>query len=231
MPTELQTIESKAGVWITAHHGILYLLLAVAIFFGVYQFEASRADIARTEADAAKTALAVEKDHSKQLSDVYAANEIERQKSIAQAQAAIADAKTKTQVQIVHDKALPAPELGHRIESITGFKQGTITLDPQDDLILPIALARDIVVRLDVAAQLETTVSQQQVIITQQAGKITDQANIIAEDKVVLAEQIKTDGKVLSKAKWDGRKGKLKWFGIGYVAGFGSAIALKIWHP
>lgn len=229
--TEVKTLESKAGIWITAHHLLLYVLLGLALLGGVYLFVSKRADIAEAKAQAAETALAIEKDHSTQLANLYAVNQAQRDKDNTTFMQTISQLKAQTQVQIVHDKALPAPDLGHRIETITGFKQGTIALDPSQNLIVPLPLAVDIVVRLDQGLADAQTVTQQAGIITNQAATIKDQTAIIAEDKTVLAAQIKTDGLELSSCKASARKGKLKWFGIGYATGFASAIILKIYHP
>ena len=226
-PTEIQSIETKAGVWITAHHAVLYILLGIALLAGVYIFESKYADIATAKANAAEQALAVEKDHSTQLANLYAANQAQRDKDNAAFLLSISQTQAQTRVQIIHDKALPAPDLGHRIETITGFKQGTIMLDASQDLIVPLPLAVDIVTRLDQGMADAQTVVQQAGIIKNQAGTIADQTAIIAEDKKVLTAQIDTDDRVLKAEKANARKGKLKWFGIGFVAGFISREVIK----
>jgi hypothetical protein len=226
-PTELQNIETKAGVWITAHHAVLYIALGIALLSGVYLFESKYASIETAKANAAEQALAVEKDHSVQLASLYAANQAQRDKDNAAFLLTIAQTQSQAKVQIIHDKALPAPDLGHRIETITGFKQGTITLDATQDLIVPLPLATDIVVRLDQGLADAQTVVQQNGIIKNLNGTIADQTAIIAEDKKVLTAQIDTDAKMLKAEKANARKGKLKWFGIGFVAGFISREAIK----
>jgi hypothetical protein len=92
---------------------------------------------------------------------------------------------------------------------------------------VPLPLAVDIVTRLDQGLADAQTVVQQTGIIKNQTATITDQADIIVEDKKVLATQIETDAKVLKAEKANARKGKLKWFGIGFVAGFISREAIK----
>src|ERR1700676_1510068 len=212
-PTELQNIETKAGIWITAHHAVLYILLGVALLSGVYLFESKYASIETVKANAAEQALAVEKDHSAQLASLYAQNQAQRDKDNAQFLLTISQTQSQARVQIIHDKALPAPDLGHRIETITGFKQGTITLDASQDLIVPLPLPVDILPRLDQGMADAQTVVQQVGIIKNQGATIADQTAIIAEDKKVLTAQIDTDAKVLKAEKASARKGKLKWFG------------------
>ena len=220
MTTGIQSIESKAGVFITAHHAVLYVLLGAALLSGVYLFESKYAAIETARANQAEQALAIEKDHSTQLANLFAANQAQRDKDNAAFLLTISQAQSQAKVQIIHDKALPAPDLGHRIETITGFKQGTITLDATQDLIVPLPLAVDIVTRLDQGLADAQTVVQQNGIIKNQAATITDQTNIIAEDKKVLKDQIDTDAKVLKAEKAKNRKSLLKWITGAYVAGF-----------
>jgi hypothetical protein len=227
VPTEIKAIEGKAVVFLTAHHIVLYVALACALGFGIYEIEGKVASIQEARATAAEQALAVEKDHSSQLAAAYAANEIERQKENATFLASIAQIQSQTKVQIVHDQALQAPDLGHRIETLTGFKQGAITLDASQDLIVPLPLGQEIVAKLDQGLADSQTVVQQAGVIKNQASTIADQTGIIKQDAVVLAGQIKTDGEVLKAAKDECRKSKLKWFGAGVVVGFIGRTLLK----
>ena len=224
----LQSLEKKAGVFLTTHHIVLYLVLAVVIGIGIYFVESKYAAVQEARAQAAEQALAVEKDHSAQLTQQYNENEAKRQQELLQIYATIAQIKSQTKVQIVHDQAAPAPEVGHRIETITGFQQGTITLSPTDELIVPLPLAHSIVGLLDQGEADAKIVKQQQGVIDTQKGTITDQAAIIIEDKKVLTATIVADKKELDAEKANARKGKLKWFGIGYVAGLATRGAIKI---
>jgi hypothetical protein len=225
--TEVQAVEKRVGILISTHHAVLYILLGVALLSGVYLFESKYASIETAKANAAEQALAVEKDHSTQLANLYAANQAQRDKDNAAFLLTISQTQSQAKVQIVHDKALPAPDLGHRIETITGFKQGSITLDATQDLIVPLPLAIDIVTRLDQGQADAQTVAQQNGIIKNQAASITDLNSIIVEDKKVLSTQIETDTKVLKAEKANGRKSKLRWFGAGFVLGFVAREAIK----
>lgn len=224
---DIKTTETQVKTYLSAHHVLLYVFLVVALLVGVYLFESKDAELQKSRADAAQQALAAEKDHSAQLLSVFTAAQAQRDKDNAAAFQSISQAKSNSKVQIVHDQALPAPALGHRIETITGFKQNTITLDPSQDLIVPLPLATDIVSRLDQAMADAQTVQSQDTVIKNQTATIGDQTQIIANDKTILADQIKTDTKVLNSCKADARKGKLKWFSIGYVAGFISREIIK----
>jgi len=216
----IQTMEKKAGVFLTAHHIVLYVALAIAIGLGVYFVESKYADLQEARATAAEQALAVEKDHAAQLVSQFNTNEAKRQQEITQIYQTIAQIKSQAQVQIIHDKAAPAPEVGHRIETITGFQQGTIILTPKDELVVPLPVAHDIVARLDQGEADAKLVTQQSSIINTQVQTITEQGLIIDEDKRVLAATIDADKKTLNAEKAKARKSKLKWFAIGFVSGF-----------
>ncbi len=217
---EIQAAEKKVGIFLTPHHIVLYLALAGALAVGIYAVESKVASLQEARAQAAETALAVEKDHSAQLASAYAANEAQRQAERAQALIAITQIQSQAKVQIVQDKTLPIKDAGHRIENLTGFKQDTVTFNSSDDLIVPLPLGREIVARLDQGIADAATVVKQESVIKNQTQTISDQDGIIAEDKAVLVKQIKADGEELKKAKDDARKSKLKWFGAGIVVGF-----------
>jgi hypothetical protein len=225
--SDIQTTEKRIGVLLTGHHIVLYLALAGALAFGVYAVESKLASLQEARAQAAEVALATEKDHSAQLSAAFTANQAERDKENAQFLQTLSQLQAQTKVQIIHDKALPAPELGHRIENLTGFKQDTITLDASQDLVVPLPLGQEIAAKLDQGQADAQTIVQQQGIIANQVKTITDESAIIAEDKKVLADQITADAKVLSAEKAKCRKSKWHWFEAGVVVGFVGREILK----
>lgn len=218
--SEIQGVEKSAGVWLSAHHIILYVLLAGSALTGVYLVESKLSSLAEAKAIAAEQALAVEKDHSAQLTAAFAANEAQRQKDNAAFIASISQIQAQAKTQIVIDRTLPVKDTGFRIETLTGFKQGTVTSNTNEDLIVPLPLGREIVVKLDQGVADAQTVVKQDSVIKNQTATIADQQNIIVEDKKVLAATIDADTKVLAAEKAKNRKSKLKWFGAGVVAGF-----------
>lgn len=222
----VKVTEAKVGVFLTAHHLVLYGILALLISLGVYLVESKIAAVETARADSAVQALAVEKDHVAQLQKAYETAEAERVKQNETFLATIQQAQSQAKVQIVHDRALPPPELGHRIETITGFKQGTITLDASQDLVLPLPLGQEIVARLDQGAADAITVVNQSNIIKNHEKTISDQSNLLAQDKMILGDQIKTDGEVLKAEKAKNRKGMWKHVGIG--VGIGAAIVGRL---
>lgn len=225
LPDYVKAEETKIGVFLTAHHLILYCVLALFISLGVYLVESKIAAVETARADSAVQALAVEKDHVAQLQKAYEAAEAERVKQNETFLAAIQQAQSQAKVQIVHDRALSPPDLGHRIETITGFKQGTITLDATQDLVVPLPLGQEIVARLDQGAADAVTVVNQSNIIANNQKTISDQSDLLAQDKMILGDQIKTDGEVLSAEKAKNRKSMWKHIGIG--VGIGVALTAR----
>lgn len=225
--TEIKAVETKIGVLLTAHHIVLYVLLGLAISAGIYLFQSGRADRAEAKADAAVTALAVEKDHSAQLAALYATNEAAREKDREQLAAAVTQNQAQAKIQIVHDQALLAPQLANRIDDMTAFKQGTTTLDPSQNLVVPVPVAKVIVAKIDQGTSDADTVVKYAATIKSQTDTINDQTAIIASDKTTLAKQIETDTLVLNAAKAVSRKSKLKWFFAGFVTGFVSREIIK----
>lgn len=227
LQTDIKGIETKAGVFLSAHHIVLYVLLLGSALTGVYLVESKIASLQEAKAQAAEQALAVEKDHELQLTQAFQQAQTQRDAQNAQFLQTIQQLQSQVKVQIVHDKALPAPDLGHRIEDLTGFKQNTITLDSSQGLIVPLPLGQEIVAKLDQGLADAQTVVQQQGVIKNQNDTITGQASVIVEDKKVLSSQIAADGKELNACKADNRKSKLKWFGLGVIVGFVGREILK----
>lgn len=225
--SDIKSAESKIGVFLTAHHIVLYVLLGLAIGAGIYLFESKAANRAGAKADAAIAALAAEKDHSAQLVALYTASEAAREQDRAQLTAAVARIQTQSKVQIVHDQALPAPQLSQRIDDLTNSKAGTATVDSSQNVVVPPVEAHELVTQVDQGAADAATVVKDEVIISSQTATIAGQSQIIDNDKVVLAKQIDTDTKVLKAAKAVSRKSKFKWFLIGVVTGFTAREIIK----
>ena len=217
--TDIQGAEKQVGVFLSAHHIVLYVLLAGAALTGVYLVESKLSSLADAKAAAAEQALSVEKIHSAQLAAAFAANEAQRQKDNAAFIASITQIQAQVKTQVVIDRTLPVKDTGHRIEDLTGFKQGSVIFDSSDNLIVPLPLGREIVARLDQGVADAQTVVKQEGVIKNQTASINDLNGIIVEDKKVLSATIEADAKVLSAEKAKARKSKLRWFGLGFLAG------------
>jgi len=218
--SDLKGAEAQVGVWLSAHHIVLYVLLAGAAFGGVYLVESKLSSLAEAKAAAAEQALAVEKDHSAQLAAAFAANEAQRQKDNAAFIASITQIQSQVKTQVVIDRTLPVKDTGHRIEDLTGFKQGSVIFDSSDNLIVPLPLGREIVARLDQGIADAQTVVKQESVIKNLTATVADENAIIVEDKKVLAATIDADAKVLNAEKAKNRKSKLKIAVLAYAAGW-----------
>ncbi len=224
---EIQGVEKSVGVFLSAHHIVLYVLLAGSALTGVYLVESKLSSIAEAKAAAAEQALVVEKDHSARLAAAFAANEAQRQKDNAAFIASITQIQAQAKTQIVIDRTLPVKDTGHRIEDLTGFKRGTVVFDASDNLIVPLPLGREIVVKLDQGIADAQTVVKQDGVIKNQTSTINDLNGIVVEDKKVLAATIDADAKVLNAEKAKARKSKLKWFLAGLTLGFIGRSAIR----
>ena len=218
--SDLKGAEAQVGVWLSAHHIVLYVLLAGASLTGVYLVESKLSSLADAKAAAAEQALAVEKDHSAQLAAAFAANEAQRQKDNAAFIASITQIQSQVKTQVVIDRTLPVKDTGHRIEDLTGFKQGSVIFDSSDNLIVPLPLGREIVARLDQGIADAQTVVKQESVIKNLTATVADENAIIVEDKEVLAATIDADAKVLNAEKAKNRKSKLKIAVLAYAAGW-----------
>jgi hypothetical protein len=217
---EIKGVESQVGMFLSAHHIVLYVLLAGAALTGVYLVESKLSSLADAKAAAAEQALAVEKDHSAQLAAAFAANEAQRQKDNAAFIASITQIQSQVKTQVVIDRTLPVKDTGHRIEDLTGFKQGSVIFDSSDNLIVPLPLGREIVARLDQGIADAQTVVKQESVIKNLTATVADENAIIVEDKKVLAATIDADAKVLNAEKAKNRKSKLKIAVLAYAAGW-----------
>ena len=218
--SDLKGAEAQVGVWLSTHHIVLYVLLAGAALTGVYLVESKLSSLADAKAAAAEQALAVEKDHSAQLAAAFAANEAQRQKDNAAFIASITQIQAQVKTQVVIDRTLPVKDTGHRIEDLTGFKQGSVIFDSSDNLIVPLPLGREIVARLDQGIADAQTVVKQESVIKNLTATVADENAIIVEDKKVLAATIDADAKVLNAEKAKNRKSKLKIAVLAYAAGW-----------
>jgi hypothetical protein len=139
------------------------------------------------------------------------------------------------QVQKKTDAALPPTDLANRITTLA--PGGTVT-------VLADGYKIDQPEAVSVAQTLEEVPALTQQITADNKVIDNDTAIIDNDVKVLTAEKQSHASDVSSlQAKLDAangqikvekdkaKHGKLKWFGIGYVAGFGSAVILKVFVP
>jgi hypothetical protein len=229
---------TKDWIWITQH--IIILVLAAALVFGgVYEIDAM---IARHDASTEQhysqlliqqTALTKSIEDKFDASTAQHALEAQQyQAQIAADQAAmkqrddllklaIAKIGTMTPVQIQADLQ---PKL----------RQGQATV-LADGIKLDTEAARDVDAQITEGANAKADLATTQTALTKET---TIAANATADlqtaKTAIAAEQKKNDDQVvacnaaIAVEKANARKGKLKWFGIGYIAGFLSGLAAHL---
>jgi hypothetical protein len=137
--------------------------------------------------------------------------------------------------QVKTDAILSAQQAADRLTQQTKAAPGEITASG-DTIVADLPMSRTIVTDLDelpvVTANLadettkltnETTLATTaQADVTAQKAEISGLNTQLADSAVACAAEVKVE-----KAK--ARKGKLKWFGIGFIVGFASGATAHIW--
>jgi hypothetical protein len=167
------------------------------------------------------------------------ADKVAQQKQIQVLQGELANRKQQ-------DATLPPDQLAkHMGDLVTGVLPTIITPKEQISNLSAVDVylfTQDEVVKVEQALEEPPVLKQQiaadEVIITKDTAIIANDATILDTEKKshgsdVTALQAKLDAAngQIKVEKDKARHGKLKWFGIGYVAGFGSAIVLKAFVP
>lgn len=165
-----------------------------------------------------------------QISQLAAQNTALQQQNTAQ-QKLIQTVTDKLRAQQKTDATLPPTDLANRI--ITLAPGGTVTV-LADGYKLDQTEAVIVTQKLEEPAALQAVIDQDNKIITNDASIIMNDASILDAEKKshqsdLTSLQAKLDmANQQTKVEHDKiGKGKLKWFGIGYVAGFASAVILK----
>lgn len=221
------------------HHIILY---AVAIVFALgitYEVESKIADHNEQKYEQMK-AISDEHDSSnaqfqKQTADILAQMKSANDQQAllnAQSQATIASLKQQLQDQKSKDATLPPTDLANRIGTLA--PGGSITV-VADGYHLDQTEAVSIAQTLEEPATLKTQISLDEMIISRDDTIISNDDKALDSEKAAHAADVATltaDKATLNQQittlKSEARKGKLKWFGIGYVAGLISGKIISL---
>lgn len=137
---------------------------------------------------------------------------------ITSAQAAIAQQQqqiTNDQKTIASIKAtvvtIPAPQVAQEL--------GGTSPDP-NTVVLPLDKAQTALAAIEELVPLQDQLSAETKIATDESTVVAQQTKDISDLKTELTDTQNKDNAALTSCKADARKGKLKWFGIGYIAGF-----------
>lgn len=245
--------------YITTHHPLIKLVIIVLLIWGVWGkatalwanheqkvFDAKSATLqaqvdanakqAATNADLAKQATALAANYQ----TLAAANQAENVK-LAQINAQLVISAQKQQAA---DKTLPPAGLAARWQSLAPLPPASVT--PNQDgsfgITGPGALAT--------VQALENLQPLQSELANVQTEKANDDKQLVAQAGVVTGlgaqigglqaqvtglqsqnqKQVEVCTAQVALVKAEARKSKRHWFAAGYVAGVGTAVALKIWH-
>lgn len=221
------------------HHIVLY---AVAIVFALgitYTIESKIADRNEQKYIAMK-ALSDQKDSANAQFQSQIVNQLSQLQADSAQQKAqntqnlttIAALKQQLQDQKSKDASLPPNDLAARIQTLAPGGQVTVVPDGYHlDQPAAVAIAQNLE---EVASLHQTTDLQAQIIsrddtIISNDGKSLDSEKAAhAADVATLTADKATLNQQITTLKSDARKGKLKWFGIGYVAGLISGKVLSL---
>jgi hypothetical protein len=218
--------------WIT-HHLILVSVLIAVLFVGVYEIEnlMEKHDKAREAASAQTLQLIVEQ--VKMLETHMATNDAAAAQREAQYNATIQALTTamaardkQLQQQIQKNATLTAQQAAARLAE--QYKVDSAEVQAQNNTVVAdLPVARQFVTTFDqnVACQLNLTDTRSQLGAEQGknkdlAQKVSDRDGVIAGKNDELGKQKKDYENQITVLKDDARKGKLKWFGIGFVTGY-----------
>lgn len=227
--------------WVTHH--ILSLALAAALALGgIYLTESI---VARHDAEnstkwnsilqtqAAQTAAL-----QKQIaSDEQAAaiRDAAYQKTITQLAQTISVRNAQATQQVKNDATLDAQQAAVRLATQTQAAPNEIVAT-NDSIVVDLPITRRIVGSLDLLPVAQQNLADTEKQLAAQQGLTADavaddgkQKQIVSDLQQTVLDQDKTCLAQVKALKAASRKGKLKWFGIGYVAGFISGVTAHLW--
>jgi hypothetical protein len=245
-PNDSQTLNLPAQVgasvsWFKQHETLLIVLMVLAVLtFGVYKYFDLASAIENHKAQQAQAILQTQTQktdtdlaQAKQLLGVY-------QTTVAQALAAnntlaatIASRDKQVVVQVTKDAQLPPSQLATRWQ---GLVKDSGVVSQANGYAVTDSAGLATVEQLEQAPALQADLTDER---TKEVNlqKDVDSANaLIAAGKTAmvglqnqLTDQQKADTATLNAEKAAARKGKLKWFGIGFASGFVAGVTVHIW--
>lgn len=239
----IKTEETKVQTWLKAHERLLVVcIVALTSIFCVNKFLDVTAARDKAAANQAAQVLTQQQAINQQLATQVAIAQKNNQDllvQLTQQNAALRIAQSQRTVvlqqQVQTDKTLPMPDLGNRWAKlaslnptdITATTQG-ISVTPQGALdtttaleqvpVLKANLTDETTQNTNLSTELDSTKSLNTNLVTEVAGLNTQ-----------IVDQTKSCKADIASAKAEGRKGKLKAFGYGFVAGVVSTVVL-IFH-
>jgi hypothetical protein len=240
-PSTIVSVVARDWSWFVSHLVALVIVIGISIG-GIYALESLNAkrDAATLAKDNAALATVVAQNQTL-IAEAQSKDALLQQAitalSAANAQLSAKQTARNTQLatQVKTDATLSAQQAADRLTQQTNAAPGEITASG-DTVVADLPMSRTIVTDLDelpvATANLADTQKQlaneTEIATTAEADVTAQKAEIaglnmqLADSAVACAAEVKTE-----KAK--ARKGKLKWFGIGFIVGFASGASAHIW--
>lgn len=239
------------------HHVMLYvvaIILSLVLAYGIADHFAAK-KVSEDEKQLA--VLQAQATAKEQQNNLFQQQVLQQIQQLTQQNQQLQSANTNQQKQIQtlqsqlvnqkeKDAQLPPDQLAkHMADLVSGVLPTIITPnEPVTNLssVDAYLFTQNEVVKVEQALEEPPVLKQQiaadEVIIKNDTAIIANDAGILDEEKKSHASDVSTMQAKLDAANQDvktwkdkAHHGKLKWFGIGYVAGFGSAMILKTFVP
>ena len=240
-PAPVTSTLLKDWHWLTQHLVALVIVI-VLTFGGIYFVESLVAKHDAANSAKYEQILAAQTQQTetlqKQLSTDeanWAQVEVQLLAQNAQLTHQISQRNQVVAVQVKADATLSAAQSAVRITQQTSAGPGEVVATG-DAVTLDLPIARAITTDLDrlSLAQADLADTQTQLvnetqIATDAKADAANEKNLIAAQDVELADQKKYYTAQITTLNANARKGKLKWFGIGFIVGFVSGTTAHLW--
>jgi hypothetical protein len=246
-------IKKEIGIWLDTGHIVLTVLLIAVLLIGVYIFDAKRAELAdaRTaKAEAVSVQARADATLSAKQNIDFQAQTVAQLDALAQARASLLQANlviSQAQTQRKADLAVQQAAVAKAAPSDVAkdweglIPTAAVTAVP-GGFTIDAAGGLATVQELLQVPVLNSTITDLGQVINSDNKVITNYATALSDEKASHVSDVKNDAIQLTSAKddlktakdqrdkavADGRKGKLKWFGIGFVTGYIAAITTAV---
>lgn len=221
-------------------HAILFALAAISIIGGVYGVETLVAQHDAATNAKWQTILATQTAQTVALQKQLTQDEAtwaQIQAQLLAQNAKLANAvltrDSQTQRKVTQDATLDAAGAASNINS---HVQNGSAVAQSNNVVLPLDTARGVAASLDLLptvqadlADTKTQLANEVKLVAGDAADIDEQKKLVLAQQQTLVDAQKKAASDLSVCRAKARKGKLKWFGIGYVAGFVSGVTAHLW--
>lgn len=236
---DTKTLTNKAESWLKAHERlvIVFMLLIVAFFvldksLGIVaSWEQHRANAAQQQLANDKAKNDIDLAIAKQKLADYQETISQNEKINAQLEQGIIARDALLTAQQKKDATLPPTELGQRWQALVG--DSGIQANASGFTVLDTA-AHATVSKLEQVPVLQQNLDDEKQKNANLQTDVDKANDLIDKGKIVvsglqlqLTDQNKACSTQIAAVKAEARKGKLKWFGIGFVTGYISGLVTK----